>query len=88
MSQLHLPSPPYSDPNSSNEQQVVKRIPVQSDSSRSDNIPVSHCSNFAREGFTYDKYKAGGPPLQLLPFNDIPLAQSDSAYSISRRLLP
>jgi hypothetical protein len=88
MSQLYLPSPSCSDRNSSDEQQVVKRMRVQSDSSTSDNIPVSPCSNFAREGFTYDKYKAGGPPLQLLPLNDIPLAQSDSAYSISRQLLP
>lgn len=83
-----LPSPPYSDGSSSAEGQALKRRVVQNDSSTRTDLPVPGDSNLAREGYTYEKFRVGGPPLQLLPLHNTTLGHADPAAVVLRQLLP
>ncbi len=84
----YLPSPPYSEGSSTAEGQALKRRAVQNDSSTRSDLPLTFDSNLAREGCTYERYRVGGPPLQLLPLSNTTLDHSDPAAVALRQLLP
>lgn len=85
---LHLPSLPYAQGASTEERQVLKRRMVQNDVDTRKDLPVALNSNLAKEGFTYQTFRVGGPPLQLLPLRNTHLDYSDPVHPILRQLLP
>lgn len=83
-----LPSPPYSEGSSTAEEQALKRRTVQNDCSTRPDLPITLDSNIGREGCTYERYRVGGPPLQVLPLSNTTLEHSDPAAVVLRQLLP
>ena len=88
MSQIALPTPFETERGSIEEQQAFKRRQVQDDSRSRDDLPIHSGSILAREGFTYEKYRVGCPPLQLLPLTGGFLREDTGVYPVLRRFMP
>lgn len=84
----YLPSPPYSEGRSTAEDQALRRRVAQDDCSSRPDLPITLDSNLFREGCTYERYRVGGPPLQILPLSNTTLDHSDPAAVVLRQLLP
>ena len=66
----------------------MKRCRTQNDSSERTDLPIAHNSNLATEGCTYEKYRVGGPPLQLLPLRSISVHTNNPALPALGHLMP
>ena len=83
-----LPTPPSSDRSSSDQQQAKKRAVLRNDATLRTDLNVPPQSRLAREGFTYEKFRVGCPPLALLPLHFTDLHGGNRAYQALRWQMP
>ncbi|KAI4124222.1 MAG: hypothetical protein LQ338_004927, partial [Usnochroma carphineum] len=86
--QLPTPSQSSSSGSSSSYEQALKRRRVQNDSSSDDALQVPPQSQVAREGYTSQKFRVGGPPLQILPLETTLIPHNHEVAVVLRELVP
>ena len=84
MSSSHLPL--AHDFSSLEDQQAILRKKVQNDINLRPEVPINPDGILARDGFTYEKYRVGSPPLQILPLGFHPIKQRTPVYILLENL--
>ena len=73
---------------SSDEQDALKRRRVQNDASFENSLQLPSNWELTRQGYTCQKFRAGCPPLQVLPLRSERISREDGAYTHLQQMLP